>query len=416
MTGPDIITLGCRLNTFESEIIRDACGQAGLGNAIIINTCTVTAEAERQARQTIRRARRDNPGAKLIVTGCAAQMDPDRFSAMDEVDHVFGNAEKLDPDTYANLVDGPAVSVSDIMAVRETAPHLVSGFDGRTRAFVQVQQGCDHRCTFCIIPYARGRHRSVGMGAVTEQIRTLIDGGFREVVLTGVDISSYGADLPGAPRLGDLVRRLLDGVPGLERLRLSSIDPAAVDNSLIETLGDDPRLMPHMHLSLQSLEDTVLKRMKRRHSVTDVMHLADRLRRARPDVVFGADLIAGFPTETDAMFETTLANVRDLGVPHLHVFPYSERPGTPAARMPKVDKPVRKERAARLRALGETTLSLCLQERTGSSVRILVEKPGTGLSEHFLPATLHGPATPGQIVAARVTGNDGGRLLATVGQ
>jgi len=414
MSGADIITLGCRLNTFESEIIRDACAQAGLENAVVVNTCTVTAEAERQARQTIRRARRDNPGAKLIVTGCAAQIDPDRFAAMAEVDHVFGNEEKLNRETYANLVDGPAIAVSDIMAVRETAPHLVSGFDGRTRAFVQVQQGCDHRCTFCIIPFARGNHRSVGMGAVTDQVRALIDGGYREVVLTGVDISSYGADLPGAPRLGDLVRRLLDSVPELERLRLSSIDPAAVDDTLIETLGDDPRLMPHVHLSLQAMEDTILKRMKRRHSVTEVMRLADRLRRARPDVVFGADLIAGFPTETDTMFETTFVNVRDLGIPHLHVFPYSERPGTPASRMPKVDKRIRKERAARLRALGETTLSHCLQERTGSSVRVLVEKPGMGLSEHFLPASLDGLAETGQIVAARVTGNDNGRLLATV--
>jgi len=415
MADPQIITLGCRLNTFESEIIRGACADVGLADAVVINTCTVTAEAERQTRQTIRRARRDNPGARVIVTGCAAQMDPDRFAAMPEVDHVFGNEEKLDRESYANLDNGPAVAVSDIMAVRETAPHLVAGFDGRTRAFVQVQQGCDHRCTFCIIPFTRGNHRSVGMGAVTEQVRALIDGGYREVVLTGVDISSYGADLPGQPRLGDLVRRLLDTVPDLERLRLSSIDPATVDDALIETLGDDPRFMPHIHLSLQAMEDTILKRMKRRHSTADVMRLAERFRQVRPDVVFGADLIAGFPTETDAMFETTLANIRQLDVPHLHVFPYSERPGTPAARMPKVEKQVRKERAARLRTLGDATLSRCLEEKTGSAIHVLVENPGSGLSEHFLPAALEGEAPAGAIVAARVNGTDGGRLLALVG-
>lgn len=404
MSAPDVITLGCRLNAFESEVMRGHAQAAGLSDAIIVNTCTVTREAERQARQTVRKQRRLHPDAKIIVTGCAAQMDPDAFARMPEVDHVIGNDEKMKAETFMRLGNHPQVLVNDIMSVTETAGHLIQGFDGRARAFVQVQQGCDHRCTFCIIPFARGANRSVPLGAIVEQTRTLVDAGFKEIVLTGVDICSYGDDLPGQPRLGDVARRLLIQVPGLERLRLSSLDPAAMDDGLFDLLADEPRLMPHLHLSLQAMDDLVLKRMKRRHLRGDALRVAERARKARPDVVLGADLIAGFPTETDDMFDNTLAAVAEMGLTHLHVFPYSERDGTPAAKMPSVDVSVRKERAARLRHAGEKALADAMTAATGSSVRILTEQDDTGRSEHFLPARITGGAEPGEIVTGNVTG------------
>ena len=333
-----------------------------------------SAEAERQARQTIRRVARDNPGARIIVTGCAAQLDPETFAAMTEVSSVLGNEEKLDP---ARLVGGPAVQVANIMTVRELAPHLISGLEGRTRAFVQVQQGCDHRCTYCIIPFARGPNRSLSIEAITDQVRTLVEAGYLEVVLTGVDICSYGADvagLSGPAGLGKMVTRVLAAVPELKRLRLSTLDPAAIDDDLFRLFAAEERLMPHLHLSLQAMDDTVLKRMKRRHGRDDAVAVVARARKARPDAVFGADLIAGFPTETEAMFENTLAAVKDLGLAYLHVFPYSARPGTPAARMPEVPVPVRKSRAARLRAAGDKGLKRFLAGRAGTTAQVLVEK------------------------------------------
>jgi len=409
MARAQVITLGCRLNTFESEVMRELGRDAGLGDAIIINTCAVTAEAERQARQTIRRAARDNPEAKIIVAGCAAQLNPKAFADMEEVDRVLGNEEKLDPARLAG--DGPAVQVADIMTVRETAPHLISGMEGRTRAFVQIQQGCDHRCTYCIIPFARGPNRSVAADAITAQVRDLVETGHREVVLTGVDICSYGAD--GADSLGGLVGRLLGEVTDLERLRLSTLDPAAMDDELFTLFADEHRLMPHLHLSLQSMDDMVLKRMKRRHTREDAFNLVARARAVRPDAVFGADLIAGFPTETDAMFENTLAAVGELGLAHLHVFPYSPRPGTPAAHMPEVPRTVAKARAARLRATGDEGLKRFLAGRAGTMAQVLVEKGRQGLSQHYATVKLDFDAEPGAIVEARVTAAGDGFLLAS---
>jgi len=413
MSQPTIITMGCRLNTFESQVMRDAAGAAGLTDAVIINTCAVTAESERQARQTIRRARRDHPGARLIVTGCAAQLDPGGYADMPEVDQVLGNREKLDAKSYLAGDAPDLVNVADIMTVRDTAPHLISGFEERTRAFVQIQQGCDHRCTFCIIPFARGNNQSLGLGRIVEQVRKLVDGGYREVVLTGVDICSYGGDLPGRTGLGEMTRRLLKAVPELPRLRLSSLDPAAMDDDLFELLATEPRLMPHLHLSLQALDDMVLKRMKRRHSVEDAVRVIERARQACPDVVLGADLIAGFPTESDAMHETTLSAVRELDLVHLHVFPYSERPGTPAAQMPVVPRAARKQRAAELRAAGVQSLTRYLDSRIGSAAEVLVEKGSYGLCRHYLPVDLDHPARPGSIVNARITGAADGRLQAS---
>jgi len=399
---PQIVTFGCRLNAFESEVMRAHARAAGLGDAVIVNTCAVTAEAERQARQAIRRARRENPGARLIVTGCAAQIDPASFAAMPEVDRVLGNAEKLRPESFAPEATA-RVAAGDIMAVRETAGHLIAGFAERTRAFVQVQQGCGHRCTFCIIPFGRGNSRSVPAGEVVAQVRRLVANGTAEVVLTGVDITSYGADLPGRPPLGQLVRRLLALVPELPRLRISSIDAVEIDDDLLRLLAEEPRLMPHLHLSLQSGDNLILKRMKRRHSRAQAVALCDRLRRARPDVVLGADLIAGFPTESEAMFENTLALVADCDLTYLHVFPYSVRPGTPAARMPQVPAAQRKARAARLRAAGDAALARFLAARVGGTAQVLVERPGLGRSEHYAPVALDG-GTPGEIVTARIIG------------
>ena len=404
MAGPQVITLGCRLNAFESELMREQGAAAGLKDAIIVNTCAVTAEAERQARQAIRRARRDNPRARLIVTGCAAQLDPAKYGAMPEVDRVLGNTEKLDPARFLDGDDADAIHVTDIMRVKDMAPHLIHGFDGRARAFVEVQQGCDHRCTFCIIPFARGPNRAVGIGRVVDQVRLLVERGFKEVVLTGVDICSYGAGLPGEPRLGDLVRRLLNAVPELPRLRLSSLDPAAMDDALFDVLAHEPRLMPHLHLSIQALDDMVLKRMKRRHTVADVFAVAERARAARPDVVLGADMIAGFPTETDGQFAGTLKAAEALDLTHLHVFPYSERPGTPAARMPAVPVATRKARAAALRDLGDKALARFMASRIGEAAAVLVENDGRGLSEHYAPVQLSTDAVPGALVDVQLTG------------
>jgi len=407
--SPQLVTFGCRLNAYESEVMRHLAENAGLGEAVIVNTCAVTAEAERQARQAIRRARRERPQAQIIVTGCAAQIDPARYAAMPEVDRVLGNEEKLQARSFLMTADTPRVQVDDIMSVRQTAGHLIDGLNHRTRAFVQVQQGCDHRCTFCVIPYGRGNSRSVPVGEVVRQVRRLADKGVPEVVLTGVDITGYGHDLPGRPTLGQMMRRLLAQVPGLPRLRLSSVDAVEIDRDLFDLLAEEPRLMPHLHLSLQSGDDLILKRMKRRHSRADALALVQAVRRARPEVVFGADLIAGFPTETEAMFANTLALVEDCGLTHLHVFSYSERPGTPAARMPQVPHPLRKERAARLREAGGQALGRFLDSRIGKEEQVLIEQQGQGLSEHFAPAHCPG-AEPGQIVRCRTIGHEKGRL------
>jgi len=410
MSGPKIITFGCRLNAYESEVMRGHARAAGLEDAVIVNTCAVTAEAERQARQAIRRARREHPDARLIVTGCAAQIDPDSYAAMAEVDQVLGNEEKLRAESFMPGAGArERVRVDDIMSVTETAAHLIEGFEGRARAFVQVQQGCDHRCTFCIIPFGRGNSRSVPLGAVTAQVRKLVEGGIHEVVLSGVDLTSYGGDLPGAPSLGQMARRLLAAVPELPRLRLSSVDAVELDGDLLRLIAEEPRLMPHLHLSLQSGDDVILKRMKRRHARADAISLCDDVRRLRPDVVFGADLIAGFPTETEAAFESTLALVSDCGLTYLHVFPYSPRPGTPAARMPQVPGQVRKARAARLRALGEAALAAFLDSRVGTAARVLVEKPGFGRSEHYAAVEMMSGA-PGEILPLHITGAARGRL------
>jgi threonylcarbamoyladenosine tRNA methylthiotransferase MtaB len=417
MSAPEIVTFGCRLNAFESEVMRGHAGAAGLSDAIIVNTCAVTAEAERQARQAIRRARRERPDAHIIVTGCAAQINPVGYAAMPEVDHVLGNAEKLQAESFRRLADGGAarIVVDDIMAVRETAGHLVAGFGERTRAFLQVQQGCDHRCTFCIIPFGRGPSRSVPMGEIVQQVRALVEGGTREIVLTGVDITAYGGDLPGRPALGQMVRRLLAQVPELPRLRLSSLDPVEVDDELVRIIGSEPRLMPHLHLSLQSGDDLILKRMKRRHSRADAIALCDRLRAARPDIVFGADLIAGFPTESPAMFENSLRLIEECGLTFLHVFPYSARQGTPAARMPQVAGALRRERAARLRAAGDAARRRFFESRIGRDSRVLVEKSGDGMAtghcEHFAPVRLQTAAPAGAVVATRITAANDSELI-----
>ena len=410
----DVVTFGCRLNAYESEVIRGNAEAAGLTDAVIFNTCAVTAEAERQARPAIRRARRERPGARIVVTGCAAQIDPARYAAMTEVDQVIGNAEKLTP--FALAPDAPTVQVADIMSLRETGSHLVAGFAERARGYVEIQQGCDHRCTFCIIPFGRGNNRSVPLGAIVARVRALVEGGLNEIVLTGVDITGYGADLPGAPTLGAMARRLLAAVPELKRLRLSSLDPVEVDDELVRLIGEEERLMPHLHLSLQAGDDMILKRMKRRHSRTDAIALCARVRRARPDVAFGADLIAGFPTETEAMFENTLSLVDDCGLAYLHVFPYSERPGTPAARMPQVSKEARRERAARLHALGEARLDDFLGGFTGGDAEVLVEKPRLGRSAHYAAVALDADAAPGSVVPAHIIGHARGALHGTISQ
>ncbi|HST75081.1 MAG TPA: tRNA (N(6)-L-threonylcarbamoyladenosine(37)-C(2))-methylthiotransferase MtaB [Acetobacteraceae bacterium] len=395
----EIVTFGCRLNAYESEVMRGHA--AALADTVIVNTCAVTAEAERQARQAIRRARREHPEARIVVTGCAVQIDPGAWSALPGVDRVLGNLEKLRPESWTQ---GAAGGVADIMAARETAAHLVTEFAGRARAFVQVQQGCDHRCTFCVIPFGRGPSRSVPVGGVVEQVRSLVAARYSEIVLTGVDITSYGPDLPGQPSLGQLVRRLLALVPELPRLRLSSLDPAAIDADLWRLIAEEPRLMPHLHLSLQAGSDLVLKRMKRRHLRADALATIERARALRPGIAFGADLIAGFPTETEALFEETLAFVEEAGLQFLHVFPYSERPGTPAARMPSVAKPVRRERAARLRAAGQRATQRFLAAQVGRTISVLAESEDAGHSEHFAPVRLARAVEPGRVVTARAIG------------
>jgi threonylcarbamoyladenosine tRNA methylthiotransferase MtaB len=406
------LTFGCRLNTHESEVMRAEAEKAGLTDAIIVNTCAVTAEAVRQARQAIRKARRENPTSRIIVTGCAAQTEARSFGDMAEVDLVIGNADKMRAASYSPMVFGAPlndkVQVNDIASVTETAGHLIEGLDGRTRAFVQVQNGCDHRCTFCIIPYGRGPSRSVPMGLVVEQVRKLVGNGYREVVLTGVDITSYGPDLPGAPSLGKLVQAILRHVPELPRLRLSSIDSIEVDQPLFEALAD-PRVMPHLHLSLQSGDDLILKRMKRRHSRADTLAFVQKVRAIRPEAAFGADIIAGFPTETEAMFDNTLSMVAAAGLSFLHVFPYSPRPGTPAARMPQVDPKIARARAARLRRAGEAAHAALLASRLGAAESVLVERDGLGRTAQFVLAEIAG--TAGEIVPFRVTGSAGGRLV-----
>ena len=417
MSGPEIITFGCRLNSFESEVMRGHAVAAGLGDLVIVHTCAVTAEAERQARQAIRRARRERPDGRIVVTGCSAQIQPETYAAMGEVDQVVGNADKLDPYFWRGLAGATPpgrVVVSDVMTLRETAHHLIEGLEGRTRAFVQVQNGCDHRCTFCIIPYGRGPSRSLPVGEVVAQTRRLVEAGCREVVLTGVDLTSWGRDLPGRPSFSQLVGRLLRLVPELPRLRLSSIDPAEVDPDFLDLIGREPRLMPHVHLSVQAGDTLTLKRMKRRHGREDVLRLCAELRRQRPEIAFGADLIAGFPTETEAMFENTLALVDEADLTYLHVFPYSGRCGTPAARMPQVPVAVRRERATRLRAAGERALARHLERHLGRRSEVLLERSGTGRTESFAPfrvADLHLRAAPGSIVSALAERIEDGALV-----
>ena len=401
----DIVTFGCRLNAYESEAIRARAVQDGLSDAVVFNTCAVTGEAVRQARQAIRKARRERPGARVIVTGCAAQIDPAAFAAMPEVDLVLGNAEKAAAGAYA--ATEARVRVNDIFSVRETAGHLIDGLKDKARAYVEVQNGCDHRCTFCVIPYGRGNSRSAAAGEVVEQVRRLSAQGYREVVLTGVDITSWGQDLPGAPTLGQLVARILKLAPDLPRLRLSSIDAAEIDADLMRCLASEARLQPHLHLSLQSGDDMILKRMKRRHSRAQSLELMAAVRAVRPDVAFGADLIAGFPTETEVMFDNTLRLVDEAGLAYLHVFPFSARPGTPAAKMPPVSGKVVKDRALRLRARGDAALSRHLASKIGSTVQGLVERAGLARAEDFTELRFDGDAEPGAIVPLRITGHDG---------
>ncbi|HEY0275051.1 MAG TPA: tRNA (N(6)-L-threonylcarbamoyladenosine(37)-C(2))-methylthiotransferase MtaB [Paenirhodobacter sp.] len=417
MNAPVFATLGCRLNAYETEAMRELSAAAGLQNAVIVNTCAVTAEAVRKAKQEIRRLARENPGAPVIVTGCAAQTEPETFAEMAEVTRVIGNHEKMRAETWQALRapdfigQTERVMVDDIMSVRETAGHLIDGF-GRHRAYVQVQNGCDHRCTFCIIPYGRGNSRSVPAGVVIDQIKRLLDRGFSEVVLTGVDLTSWGADLPGEPHLGDLVMRILRLVPDLARLRISSIDSIEADENLMQAIATEPRLMPHLHLSLQAGDNMILKRMKRRHLRDDAIRFCEEARRLRPDILFGADIIAGFPTETEDMFENSLKLVDDCGLTFLHVFPYSARKGTPAARMPHVPGPTIKERAARLRARGQEALTRHLRAETGQERVILTEGPRVGRTEYFTEVAFHRDMPEGTVITARIKGHDGTRLLA----
>ena len=408
----EVVTFGCRLNAYESEAVKARAGEAGLENAIIFNTCAVTAEAVRQSRQAIRRARREKPGARIIVTGCAAQTEPATYSQMEEVDAILGNTEKLDARSYFRLNNAERVRVNDIMSVKEAAPQFFDSFDGRTRAFLQVQNGCDHRCTFCIIPYGRGNSRSVPMGAVVEEARRLTERGFAEIVLTGVDLTAYGADLPGTPTLGRLVAKILKLVPAIKRLRISSIDSIEADPELMRAIAEEERLMPHFHLSVQSGDDIILKRMKRRHARRDTIAFCEEVRRVRPEAAFGADLIAGFPTETEAMFANSLKLVDDAGLTFLHVFPYSARKETPAARMPQLNGKVIKDRAARLRAKGESALAARTAHLVGTTQTLLMEKASIGRTPCFSPARFEGSAEPGNLVDVRITGVADSQLIA----
>jgi threonylcarbamoyladenosine tRNA methylthiotransferase MtaB len=428
----EIVTFGCRLNAFESEVMRGHARDAGLGDSVVINTCAVTSEAMRQAAQMIRKTRRERPDARIIVTGCAAQIEPQRFADMPEVDHVLGNGEKMRAESWRGLVTGDSaeagandsrVQVADIMALTQTAHHLIGSFGARSRAYVEVQNGCDHRCTFCIIPYGRGPSRSQPIAAVIEQVRRLVEGGTSEVVLTGVDMTSWGSDLGAdhnqshrqGQRLGDLVRAVLADVPDLKRLRLSSIDSIEADEALVRAMAEEERLMPHLHLSLQAGDDMILKRMKRRHLRADSIAFCAEMRRLRPDIVFGADLIAGFPTETDAMFANSDRLIEDCGLTYLHIFPFSARPGTPAARMPAVERVIVKERAARLRARGDMALAAFLDTQIGQTRSVLIEKDGMGRTPQFAEMQLSGAVATGRpIVTARVTGRTGARLTGEV--
>ena len=420
MANPPIFaTFGCRLNAYETEAMKELGEAAGLQGAVVVNTCAVTAEAVRKSKQQIRHMRREHPDARIIVTGCAAQTEPDTYSKMPEVDLVLGNLEKMQSKTWHGLAKGPdfigeteKVQVDDIMAVTETAGHLIDGFGTRSRAYVQVQNGCDHRCTFCIIPYGRGNSRSVPAGVVVDQIRRLVDAGYNEVVLTGVDITSWGADLPKVPKLGDLVQRILKLVPDLPRLRISSIDSVEADPALIDAVADERRLMPHLHLSLQAGDDMILKRMKRRHLRDDAIRFCEDMRRARPDIIYGADIIAGFPTETEEMFENSLKLVEECGLTWLHVFPFSPRKGTPAARMPQLQKPVIKERAARLREAGDARVRAHLQAQVGKSHSILMESSTMGRTEGFTEVLFAAEQPESRIVQAAITGCSGTQLTA----
>lgn len=415
--APRFTTLGCRLNAYESEAMKDLAINAGLTNAHVVNTCAVTAEAVRKSKQEIRKLRRDHPDAQIIVTGCAAQIDPDSFAKMAEVTAVIGNSEKMQASTWTALNTGfigetEKVLVDDIMSVTETAGHLIDGFGTRSRAYVQVQNGCDHRCTFCIIPFGRGNSRSVPAGVVVDQIKRLVDKGFNEVVLTGVDLTSWGADLPGTPKLGDLVMRILKLVPDLNRLRISSIDSIEVDENLMQAIATEPRLMPHLHLSLQHGDDLILKRMKRRHLRDDAIQFCQEVLKLRPDMTFGADIIAGFPTETNAHFENSLRLVDECDLTWLHVFPYSPREGTPAARMPQVNGKLIKSRAAALRAAGERQVQKHLTAQIGKTHNILMENPNMGRTSQFAEVIFNTPQTEGAIVSARITGQDKNHLIA----
>lgn len=412
MSKQEIITFGCRLNSYESEVIRNALQEAALEDVVVFNTCAVTKEAERQARQAIRKMRRERPDSRIIVTGCAAQINPEQYASMPEVNTVLGNEEKLDARFYRPRE--AKVLVNDIMSVKETASHLITSFEGRARAFVQVQNGCNHRCTFCIIPYGRGNSRSVPMGEVVKQVRELTAQGYNEVVLTGVDMTDYGKDLPGEPSLGQMTKRLLALVPELPRLRLSSIDVAEIDEDLMGLIANEPRLMPHIHISLQAGDDMVLKRMKRRHTRQQVIEFCEKVRALRPGVAFGADIIAGFPTESDAMFENTLNLVHEAGLQYLHVFPYSSREGTPAAKMPQVPMAVRKERASRLRQAGEEQLQRFLQSKVGGVQKAVVEKEDIARGEDFSEIRLSSVAQMGEIVSVKLTGMEDGKLVGEV--
>ena len=418
----EIVTFGCRLNAFESEVIAREAETAGLDDTVVINSCAVTNEAVAQARQSIRRIKRERPSARIVVTGCAAQTQSRMFAEMAEVDRVVGNDDKMRGETWRaarvafertpafGIDDSEKIAVADIMSVKQMAPHLLEGFKaGLPRVFVQVQNGCDHRCTFCIIPYGRGNSRSVPMGAVVEQVRALVACGHAEIVLTGVDLTSYGADLPGAPKLGQLAKQILRHVPDLKRLRISSIDSIEVDSDLLDVIAEDERLMPHLHLSLQAGDDLILKRMKRRHSRDDAIAFCAQVRRLRPDIAFGADIIAGFPTETEEMFSRSQDLVEQCGLTFLHVFPFSKRPGTPAARMPQVAGDVIKQRAKRLRATGEAALVQRLAAELGERRQILIESGTQGRTEHFIPVDIVGEA-PGAVRSLTITGNDGARL------
>jgi threonylcarbamoyladenosine tRNA methylthiotransferase MtaB len=417
MTTPVFSTMGCRLNAYETEAMKELAAESGLQNAVIVNTCAVTAEAVRKARQDIRKLRRAHPEARLIVTGCAAQTEPETFTAMAEVDAVIGNTEKMLGKTWKSLAadfigDTESLQVDDIMSVTETAGHLIDGFGTRSRAYVQVQNGCDHRCTFCIIPFGRGNSRSVPAGVVVDQINRLVDKGFNEVVLTGVDLTSWGADLPGTPRLGDLVMRILKLVPGLPRLRISSIDSIEVDDNLMQAIATEPRLMPHLHLSLQHGDDMILKRMKRRHLRDDAIRFTEEARKLRPDMTFGADIIAGFPTETEEMFENAMKLVSDCDLTWLHVFPYSARPGTPAARMPAVQGHLIKERAARLRKLGQAQVDAHLKQQIGRTHAVLMESLDIGRTEQFAEVRVRNPRAEGAVFPLKITAMAEGKLLA----